>query len=161
MSVNKHRPHVLVLPEDDANRQMANGFWQCLDPAVHRRMQVLNEAGGWTNALRCFESDHIRGMDRYDNRFMVLLIDFDESVDRRRDVKNSIPARLADRVFVLGAISNPERLRSSGLGSYEEIGFGLAEDCRAGTDANWSHELLRHNSDELTRLCTCVRPILF
>jgi hypothetical protein len=27
MSVNKYLPHVLVLPEDDANRQMANGFF--------------------------------------------------------------------------------------------------------------------------------------
>lgn len=26
MSVNKERPHVLILPEDDANRQLANGF---------------------------------------------------------------------------------------------------------------------------------------
>jgi hypothetical protein len=26
MSVNKYHPHVLVLPEDDANRQLANGF---------------------------------------------------------------------------------------------------------------------------------------
>ena len=26
MSVNKYQPHVLVLPEDDANRQLANGF---------------------------------------------------------------------------------------------------------------------------------------
>ena len=26
MSVNRHQPHVFVLPEDDANRQMAIGF---------------------------------------------------------------------------------------------------------------------------------------
>ncbi len=26
MSVNKYKPHVLILPEDDADRQIANGF---------------------------------------------------------------------------------------------------------------------------------------
>jgi hypothetical protein len=26
MSANKYKPHVVVLPEDDANRQLANGF---------------------------------------------------------------------------------------------------------------------------------------
>lgn len=30
--MNKYRPHVLVLPEDDANRQIANGF--LLAPAL-------------------------------------------------------------------------------------------------------------------------------
>ena len=26
MSVNRYRPHIMILPEDDANRQLANGF---------------------------------------------------------------------------------------------------------------------------------------
>jgi len=26
MSINKYEPHLLVLPEDDANRKIANGF---------------------------------------------------------------------------------------------------------------------------------------
>ena len=40
MSVNKYLPHVLVLPEDDANRQLANGF--LLDPnLLDRRIQLL------------------------------------------------------------------------------------------------------------------------
>jgi hypothetical protein len=32
--VNRYLPHVLVLPEDDANRQIANGFVLDLDPSV-------------------------------------------------------------------------------------------------------------------------------
>lgn len=40
-------PHVLVLPEDDANRQLANGF--LLDGFLSgRQMLVLEVAGGWT-----------------------------------------------------------------------------------------------------------------
>ena len=58
MSVNKYLPHVLVLPEDDANRQLANGF--LLDRALMTRsIQVLAEAGGWTAVLDRFKSDHV------------------------------------------------------------------------------------------------------
>ena len=40
MSVNKERPHVYVLPEDDANRQLAKGFQLQVDQN-ERQMQVL------------------------------------------------------------------------------------------------------------------------
>ncbi|HEX4229241.1 MAG TPA: hypothetical protein VHZ07_11265 [Bryobacteraceae bacterium] len=59
MSVNKFKPHVLILPEDDANRQLANGFLLALDPIVQRNVQVLPVAGGWIEVLHCFKSDHV------------------------------------------------------------------------------------------------------
>jgi hypothetical protein len=31
MSVNREKPHIWLVPEDDANRQVANGFLQSLD----------------------------------------------------------------------------------------------------------------------------------
>lgn len=40
MSVNKYKPHVLVLPEDDANRQLANGFLLGLEQPVPTRQSV-------------------------------------------------------------------------------------------------------------------------
>lgn len=48
MSVNRYQPHVLVLPEDDANRQLANGFVLDLDATVLTRIQVLEEVGAGT-----------------------------------------------------------------------------------------------------------------
>jgi hypothetical protein len=48
MSVDKYSPHVLVLPEDDANRQLANGFHLNTDWNRSRQMQVLAAAGGRT-----------------------------------------------------------------------------------------------------------------
>lgn len=161
MSVNKNRPHIFVLPEDDANRQLANGFF--LDPSLWNRrssFQVLAEAGGWRRVLECFQSDHIKDMERYPHRFMVLLIDFDGREDRLDDAKGVIPDHLTDRVFILGALTEPEALRQS-LGSYETIGLAMAKDCREETDATWGHDLLRHNVNELGRLRTQVRPILF
>ena len=160
MSVNKHLPHVLVLPEDDANRQLANGFQLALDWSVLRRIQVLDEVGGWHQVLQKFGSDHIAGMDHYPNRVMVLLIDFDGQAARLQDARNMIPAHLTGRVFILGTWTEPEELRRD-LGGYEAIGSALARDCREGTDTTWGHELLRHNAIELARLREHVRPILF
>ena len=160
MSVNKHLPHVLVLPEDDANRQLANGFFLALDQRVARSMQVLEEVGGWNQVLERFKSDHISGMGKYQDRFVVLLIDFDDRADRLNRAKAEIPPDLIDRVFVLGAFTEPEALKAE-LGPYEAIGSALAKDCREGKDTTWGHPLLRHNAGELDRLRTRLCPILF
>ena len=117
-------------------------------------------AGGWKRALDSFESDHVREMDRYPNRFMVPLIDFDGHEDRLSYAKKAIPTRLVDRVFIPCVWAEPEELRAD-LGSYETIGKAMAQDCRENTDATWRHDLRRHNSGEIDRLRARVRPFLF
>ncbi|MGA3189767.1 MAG: hypothetical protein ABSF22_21890 [Bryobacteraceae bacterium] len=159
MSCNKYLPHVLVLPEDHANAQLANGF--LLDQALSTRsIQVLEEAGRWHEVINRFLSDHVSGMERYPERSMVLLIDFDGDPDRLSGVKAKIPGNLNERVYILGAFIESENLNAD-LGSYETIGLALAQDCREETDTTWSHPLLRHNAGELARLRERVRPILF
>ncbi|MBZ5611605.1 MAG: hypothetical protein LAP38_25370 [Acidobacteriia bacterium] len=160
MSVNRHKPHVYVLPEDDANRQLANGFHLNVDAANDRQMQVLPVAGGWLKVLDLFVSDHVREMDRFSHRLMVLLIDFDGRNDRLLQAQARIPPHLRHRVFILGTLSEPQSLRPD-LGSFETIGSGMARDCREGTDTIWGHNLLRHNTSELDRLREHVCPILF
>lgn len=149
-----------MLPEDDANKELANGFHLKVDWNRNRRMQVLPAAGGWNNLLGQFKSEHVTEMSRYTERFMVLLIDFDGRNDRLKTVTDIIPEELAERVFVLGAWSDPERLKAN-LGAYEDIGSAMADDCRDETDTTWAHELLRHNASELDRLREQVRSILF
>ncbi len=162
MSVNKHVPHVLVLPEDDANRQLANGFLIELDQLrVGRRIQVLPVAGGWNRVLDSFQSEHVSAMDRYPERFMVLLIDFDGQGNRLNRAGRAIPPHLAARVFILGALSKPEALRKATGDTYETIGLAMARDCRDNTDTMWGHALLQHNATELDRLREQIRPILF
>jgi hypothetical protein len=158
MSVNKYTPHILVLPEDDANRQLANGF--LLHPSLSTQIQVLEEVGGWSKVLDCFEKDHVKKMDALPDRFMVLLIDFDGQQDRLHRANAVIPDNLKDRVFVLGVWTEPEALRAI-LGSYEKIGRAIAEDCREDTSTTWGHELLKHNTSEIERMRQQVRPILF
>jgi len=160
MSVNKERSHVFVLPEDDANLQLATEFLAHIDFSRQRQMYVLNVAGGWNEVLNLFEEVHVMEMDRWAQRFMVLLIDFDGREDRLNNAKVRIPDRLSDRVFILGTWTEPEALRRE-IGSYEKIGSDMATDCCEGTDTTWAHELLRHNAGELDRLREHVRPILF
>ncbi len=162
MSVNKYLPHILIIPEDDANRQLANGF--ALDIST-RQVQILPVAGGWLHVCDIFVSNHAPLMDKYEKRFIVLLIDFDGNLNRLREVQQlieqRIPAPLTGRVFVLGARTEPEELKRCGLGSYEAIGRTMADDCRNGTQTIWAHELLRHNEGELNRLREAVCSILF
>lgn len=160
MSVNKYEPHVYVLPEDRANLQIANGFHLEISSFQQRKMQVLRPAGGWAHVLDRFASDHVPEMDRYTERFVVLLIDLDGDMDRLVNAKARIPARFEMRVFILGARTEPETLRHE-LGPYEDIGKAMAKDCREGTNNTWGHRLLRHNVGELTRLRQQVVPILF
>jgi hypothetical protein len=159
VSVNKFQPYLYVLPEDDANRYLANGF--VLNVTKLRQIYVLKVAGGWNEVLRLFSSVHVREMEHDVNRFMLLLIDFDDRADRLDRARQAIPSHLANRVFVLGAKTNPEALRAGFGLSYEKIGEALARDCRDDTNTTWGHELLRHNGDEIARMRTLVRPILF
>jgi len=157
--VNRYAPHLLILPEDGANAQIARGF-QLHASVSDRRLQILTEAGGWLRVVEQFEGSHEAEMKRLPNRFLVLLFDFDEDNSRRPTVESRIPAYLRDRVFLLGVWSEPERLRRD-LGSFEAIGEALAEDCLHNTSATWSHELLKHNEGELSRLRAQVHPFLF
>jgi len=51
MRVNKFVEHILVLPEDDANRQIVNGF--ILNLSVNATaIQVLPIANGWKKSGR-------------------------------------------------------------------------------------------------------------
>jgi len=160
MSVNKYKPHILVLPEDDANRQIANGF--ILDLNLNSRViQVLPEAHGWEDVVDKFTNDYASTMRQYPHRMIALLIDFDEDKDRLSYVKEQIPDDLENRVFVLGVLSEPERLRRNINKDFEKIGEALAKDCSDNTNELWGHHLLRHNRTELDRMISSVRPFLF
>lgn len=158
---NKYKPHVLLLPEDDADRQIANGF--LVHAAVAQRsIRVLPPAGGWTVVRDSFPREHNAHMIRLPHRVMVLLIDFDgKGAPRLEDVLSKVDPRIVDRVFALGAQGTPEQLRSNLGRDYESIGKELAEECVRGTNSLWTHPLLAHNSPERSRMLARVRPLLF
>jgi hypothetical protein len=159
---NRYRPHVLVLPEDDANRQIANGFitFSGIDPG---RIQVLPPLGGWTKVLEALKRDQLADLQRFAKRMLVLLIDFDGDAGRLGEAISRIPADVQDRVFILGARTEPEGLKQAlpGCHSYEAIGRALAEDCQANTRKAWVQPDLECNLAELDRMNATVRACLF
>ncbi len=169
MAANVYQPHLLLLIEDDANRQIFNGFDS--HPAVaHRRIDPSKTAGGWHAVLDAFRDVHIALLRRYPLRHLLMVIDFDSDeagdatsrIDRRLDLfREAIPDDLRDRVYVIGCADEPEELVKSTGHKFEEIGQRLARDCADDTEAMWGHPMLRHNGDELARLRTHVRPFFF
>lgn len=168
MGVNKYQPQVLVLPEDDANRQIANGF--ILNSNVNEfAIQVLPNADGWGKLVNKFKEDHVFLRRKFPKRMRVLLIDFDLREDRLTYVKDQIPEYLQDRVFILGVLSEPDDLKginkkveSIGRGKLEKFGEALANDCSNNkTNGLWGHDLLKHNKTELDRMILSVKPFLF
>jgi hypothetical protein len=160
MSVNAYAPHLLVLPEDDANKDIANGF--LLDSRVWpRKIQVLPPAGGWSKTIDCVANDHAPGMQKFPERRLLLLIDFDNDVvNRLAIVSAKIPSAFSNRVYVLGVSSEPEMLRTACAKKLEPIGEALAGECAGNQQSLWAHPLLAHNGPELTRLIQDVKPFL-
>lgn len=157
---NKETPHVHVLPEDRANRELALGFETQLSTGK-RAFKVLPVANGWPKVRSQFEIDHIAELRRYKKRFLVLLIDFDSEEKRFAHFAKVIPDDLSDRVFVIGVWNEAEDLSNAFKKRRDKIGEQLAIECRDGTAATWEHELLRHNKGELDRMMATLRPVLF
>ncbi len=159
--MNKHVECIFVIPEDDADRQIADGF--VLHPSVKDvRIQVLPPAGGWSKVLKTLRDEYIPVLRAYPKTHVVMLIDFDDQVEERKDrFEQAIPDDLKARVFVVGSRSTPEMLKNSLRFDFEKIGKALANDCDADALEYWGHEQLRHNDAEPQRLVQTVKPFLF
>ena len=158
MSINRDLPHVVVLPEDDANRQIANGFaLECSS----RQLKVESEIGGWMRVVEDFLNFHVTSMRAFPERIVVLVIDFDDHPERLVEIREKIPKDLVDRAFVLGCLKEPEDLKRSGLGTFEEIGRSLAKACVDVEVDSWNHPLMRHNATELSQLREIAAKILW
>lgn len=159
--MNKYAPHVYVIPEDDADRQIADGF--VLHPRVREaRIQVVPPAGGWSKVLKTFQDEYLPRLRDYPDAHVVMLIDFDGRVETRKaDFEQEIPVDFKIRVFVIGTKHTPEALKKEARKSFEDIGRSLADDCAEGAAELWGHEQLSHNDVDRRRLMETVKPFLF
>jgi hypothetical protein len=158
MALNRERPHLLVLPEDDATRSIAVGF---ADVAIGQ-MQVLDSARGWPHVRDEISSTFATKLRRYPHCHLVLLIDFDDDFNNRMATfRAAIPQDIANRVFVLGAYTEAETLRrASGL-KFGPIGQKLAGECERNEAELWNHLQVKHNEPEAMRLRATVNHFLF
>jgi hypothetical protein len=162
MSPDKFNFHVLVLPEDDADRQIANGFINHYS-VNNGAIQLLPSGKGWRKILDDVNTVYGPTMQNLPHRMLVLVMDFDNDRERLTYVRTQIPEALQSRIFVLGVIHDPESLRRGikRTKTLEEIGEALAQECADNQQTFWNHELLRHNQPELKRLILSVKPFLF
>jgi hypothetical protein len=159
--MNKYAPHVYVIPEDDRDRQIADGFVSH-HKVDTRQIKVMPIAGGWGHVIKTFADEYVQIMREYQHAYVVMLIDFDGQIDNRMEkFNNAIPEDIKSRVFVVGSSQNPEALKRALKMSFEGIGQNLANDCDARTAEYWNHEQLQHNNGERQRLFQLVRPFLF
>ena len=158
--INRFKPHLYILLEDEAYRQIANGFRLQIE-TFGDVSQVMPIANGWRKVRDKFIEDYRDDMARYPERYIIMLVDFDEDSERFARMSDGVND-FVERVFILGVWSEPEKLNSN-LGSvgFEEIGRRLAEDCENGTQNLWSHKWLEHNADELARMERILKPIFF
>ena len=165
---SKFRHELYIIPEDKANSQIVNGF--LLEPTLKSRfIHVVSYADGWKKVIKVFKENHIVDMKKHPNRYMILLIDFDEKYENRfKQIKSEIPKEISDRVFILGAKKDPENLKGKkykrnfqGVKSFEDLGQALSKDCANNTNEIWSHNLLLHNQEELLKAREILRPFLF
>jgi len=160
MSPNDERPHVLILPEDDANRQLAVGFEMCFR-VKRRTLQVLPVAKGWSKALRKLNNDLIPTLKNIPDRHIVVLIDCDGKPERIKTALGGIPEDVKDRVFIFGTQSEPENLKKQMRKSLEQIGQDFAHECAGVEGKLWQHEEIEHNGPELKRAKKKLNDFLF
>lgn len=158
---NREKPHVYVIPEDKAERQIAIGF-EGHYSVINRQLQVMPVADGWRNVGKVFEKEYLPILRRYEFAHVVMLIDFDgEGEHHRNELFEAVPSEYRNRVFVVGPSQEPEDLKGATKQTYEQIGFALANDCDGNQTAMWGHEQLKHNDDQRKLLLEIVKPFLF
>src|SRR5690606_13207530 len=99
-AMSKFQPHLIIIPEDEANDAIAIGF-STHDAVDNRRIQRKKVAGGWNKAVELSKAqyDYLKA---YPTAHLLMLIDMDGNPSRREQVTASIPDDLKNRVFVLG-----------------------------------------------------------
>ena len=64
--------------------------------------------------LETFRDEYISKLRDYPDAHVVMLIDFDDQVEKRKaEFEQEIPADLKTRVFVIGSKHTPETLKKS------------------------------------------------
>lgn len=161
MSANKYTQHLIVIPEDQAVRDMVNGFSTLLE-INERQFYVYDLARGWERGKETLLKLSKGYMREYPSSYALLIVDFDRNAHRGSEIKNQIPEEVRDRVFVVGVLNEPVNLKNSTGMKFEQLGLQIAEGCKDSNIDFWERqELLAHNVDEIRRLSKAVRNLFF
>lgn len=159
MTVNKYKPHLFVIPEDDADRQLANGF--VLHHEVSGEVQIVKEAGGWIKVIETITEEYVPLLKQNPNAHVLGIIDCDNDGERIKKLLDDFPSDVQDRIFLLGVFDDPQQFKISVQKPFETIGETLAEECFTEELHLWHHTHLQHISTEIERAKRCLKPIVF
>jgi hypothetical protein len=160
VSYNKFNDHIVVLPEDDAIRQIAVEFQRSVG-IRDRFVTVEMPLGGWEKVRDRFATEWKRRLNASPKLRIVMLVDFDRDMDRRLGFEEVIGESLRNRAFVIGWPDNAEALRVSLNKSLGLIGKDAAESCVSNNPDFWQHERLRNNVDTVKQIRSEVQAFLF
>ena len=166
MSRPNHPKCLLILSEDDAYRDLANGFAEYFAIA-RRRISVPPPAKGGGRKLLKLLQEKVEAVRKNLYSHVLLLFDLDGKPEHNLGkILSQIPDDIKDRVYVLCALDEAEYIKSDlRLSKFEAIGEQLAASCDQGTynhpSAPWQCSQLKHNKAELGRLAGAVRPFIF
>jgi len=154
MSINRNKPHLVVVQEDSPYRDLTNGIRNALHVEGYR-IDSRTPVGGWAKVLASVE-DMAPLLNRYTEMHLLLLMDFDfEFSSRMEKFKKVIDGQAyQNRVFLLG-IDNKEfenlkqTLKQSNI---ERIGQMLVEDCPQQHTPVWQNQHLNCNQPEIKRM---------
>ena len=158
---NKFRDHLVIVPEDQKNNDLINGFVNA-SLFESRAFQVQAIAGGWPKAVDSLQHMQLAALPL---RRILLVIDFDEKLESRYgQVNDRLSKFLAptehQRVYLLGTRSEPEDFRSTLKMSSEQVGAQLYLDCKTPQPGLWGHALFTHNLKTRARLIAEILPFL-
>jgi hypothetical protein len=160
MAVNKYLPHIYIIPEDDANREIAVGF-ELHHQIIGNALQITPVAGGWSKVCDKINEVYVPKLRSSRYAHVVGLIDSDNKTDRIAELKSSFPSDVVDRIFLLGCLSEPERLRTESGLNLERIGKALATECADENYELWHSSQLQHLQFISTPDAKALRDIVF
>ena len=100
-------------------------------------------------------------LQKYKSSHVALIVDFDGKRERGSEIKQLVGEGVRDRVFVIGVLTEPEKLRNATGIKFEQLGRQIAEGCKDSSIDFWQHDLLVHNIEEIRLLSGAIRDIFF
>jgi len=149
--VDKFKPHLFIVPEDDADRQIAVGFQMHLE--AKGEMQIVDVARGWLKVVGVIKDEYVPLLKNNLNSHVLGIIDCDKDADRIAEQLENFPEDIRNRIFLLG-------VRSAKM-HFAEIGEKLADECYKDELDLWNHEMLSYSSSEALRAKDVLRELVF
>lgn len=157
--MNKFKPHLFIVPEDDADRQIAVGFQMHLE--AKGEMQIVDVARGWLKVVGVIKDEYVPLLKNNLNSHVLGIIDCDKDADRIAGQLENFPEDIRNRIFLLGVNENPQEFKRSAKMHFAEIGEKLADECYKDELDLWNHEMLSYSSSEALRAKDVLRELVF